>query len=100
MPTDHNILFKAMSFKDYENENEKLKLSKMLTAGQNPAVIKIADEIAKARAAGDFQRVKDLESFGKVYDKGVATDETGNMVAMQGYGDAVSGIEGAKAGAK
>jgi hypothetical protein len=64
--------------------------------GSTPAAIKVADEIAKARASGDTQRINDILASGKLYDRGVTVDENGNPIAMQGYGDAIGQIEGTK----
>ncbi len=65
-----------------------------------PAAIQIANEYAKARAAGDTQRMNDIALAAKIYDKGLSVDQNMAIGQIQGYAPAVAGIEGAKAGAK
>lgn len=75
-----------------ELDNQNRKLDYMTTSGsQLPAPVQIANEIAKARAAGDTQRVNDLSLAAKIYDKGVIADAGGNASSIPGYNNAVGG---------
>ncbi len=65
-----------------------------------PAAIQIANEYAKARAAGDTQRMNDIALAAKIYDKGLSVDQNMAIGQIQGYAPAIAGIEGAKSGAK
>ena len=68
--------------------------------GELPAPLKLANEYDKARKAGDFERMNDIASFAKIYDKGIV--DTGNGVGnMQGYVDARQELkQGESAGKK
>lgn len=79
-------------------DNESRKLDYLTTSGAGtPAAIRLADEIQKARKAGDTQRVNDLVLSGKVFDKGVYVDPSTNQpAAMPNYGAALGTNEGGK----
>lgn len=65
-------------------------------SSSTPAAVLIADEIAKARSAGDMQRVNDLLMTGKMLEKGVTlnADNTAGMIG--GYTGQLQNIEQAK----
>lgn len=91
-------------------QKESADLQKQLAIAQfksqNPgasniaSTIQIANEIQKARKAGDMQRVNDLTLSGKLYEKGITGDGNGGVTEIGGYSPTISGIEGAKSGAK
>lgn len=54
-----------------------------------PSAIQIADELKKARAAGDQQRINDLTLTAKIYDKGFMGDNNGGVTVIPGYTGAV-----------
>jgi len=110
---DYNILNSFKSIDDYRKANEEFQAKRLLMAAQTsrymdpradksslPAVIQIANEYQKARDSGDMQRVKDIETFAKVYDKGVASDQYGALSPLPNYANSVSSISGAKSGAE
>lgn len=98
---DLTVFDRIKTKQDFDREREAFQLQKLLKqqsiTGQNPAAIKVADELQKARAAGDVQRINDIIFATKGYDRGIVIDQNGNPVAMGGYGDAVGSIEGSKA---
>lgn len=61
-----------------------------------PASIALANEIQKAREAGDIQRVNDLLLSGKSLEKGMSLDADGNIVTMRGFTDSTGDISYAK----
>jgi hypothetical protein len=73
-------------------------------AGNSPAAIQIADEIAKARASGDVQRLNDIGAAAKMFDRGIGYGQDGGFSGLGGYGEALAGlkgqIKGAETGAK
>lgn len=101
MAVDLSVFGKSKTIADFQREEELFNLAKLKAKqdalGQNPASIKLADEIQKARAMGDTQRLNDLQMSAKLLDRGVVYDAMGNPMAMGGYGNAVGSIEGAKA---
>lgn len=98
MAVDLSVFDRIKSKQDYDREEEEFQIRKAALlaqkTGQDPASVKLANEIAKARAAGDTQRINDLMISAKTFDKGVVTDQFGNPIAMAGYGDAVGSIAG------
>jgi len=96
----YNSLKSMGSIGDYQKLEQEFQLKKaqalQAATGQDPASVKLANEIQKARAAGDTQRVNDLMMSAKTWDKGVVTDGYGNPVALGGYGDAVGSIAGTR----
>lgn len=76
------------------------KLANSLKGGDAPAAIQIANEYAKAREAGDIQRMNDIAMAAKSFDKGIMVNEQGAFNPLQGYGQAVGSIEAAKSGMK
>ncbi len=101
---DNSVFYNIKTKMDYDRAEEEFNLKKQLAArqamGQDPASVKLANEIQKARASGDLQRLNDLQMSAKLLDRGVVYDQMGNPMPMGGYGDAVGSIEGAKAGYK
>jgi len=83
-----------------ETQVLQAKLKSSLQGGDAPAAIQIANEYAKARAAGDVQRMNDIAMAAKSFDKGVMVNQQGAFNELQGYGQAVGGIEAAKSGMK
>lgn len=101
MPVDYQMLRKGTaSLGDYQRLQEEFELEKQKAvasaSGQDPASVKLANEIQKARAAGDTQRLNDLQMSAKLLDRGVVYDQMGNPIAMGGYGDAIGTIAGTK----
>lgn len=101
----YNTLKSVGSVGDYTRLQEEFDLKKQQAAiemqnaqrgGNLPAALQIANEYAKARAAGDTQRMNDIAISAKSFDRGVIYDQNGNPVAMGGYGDAVGSIAGIK----
>jgi hypothetical protein len=76
------------------------KLQSSLKGGDAPAAIQIANEYAKAREAGDIQRMNDIAMAAKSFDKGIMVNQEGAFNPLQGYGQAVGSIEAAKTGMK
>lgn len=69
--------------------------------GDLPAPLKLANEYDKARKAGDIQRMNDIASFSKIYDKGIAVEDSGNVGNIGGYVDARKELkQGESAGKK
>ncbi|MCF0075438.1 hypothetical protein LZD49_33475 [Dyadobacter sp. CY261] len=101
---DYNVFHKAKTVADFNREAEEHALRRQMlqqrSMGQTPAAVQIANEIAKARASGDTQRLNDIVQSAKLFDRGVVQDANGNPMAMGGYGDAVGSIAGDVAGAK
>lgn len=104
MAVDLGVFQRLKTKQDYDREAEEFQIRKLqamnAATGQDPASVKLANEIQKARASGDTQRLNDLVMSAKILDRGVMMDPTGNPYALGGYGDAVGSIEGAKAGYK
>jgi hypothetical protein len=104
MTVDLSVFDRLKTKADYDRAEEEFQIKKLAAIHANkatlPAALQIADEYAKARAAGDTQRMNDIAIAAKSFDKGVVYDQMGNPIAMGGYGDAVGSIEGAKAGYK
>lgn len=107
--TDYKILggFKGFSGAMQEAQDRALqqqlvqaKLVGGLGGGNAPAAIQIANEYAKAREAGDVQRMNDLAMAAKSFDKGIMVNQQGGFNPLDGYGQAVGSIEGAKSGMK
>lgn len=101
MPAPDLTVFSRLKTKqDFDREAEAFELEKIYKqralAGNDPASVKLANEIGLARRNGDTQRLNDLLLSAKTLDKGVVYDANGNPVAMGGYGDAVGSIAGAK----
>jgi len=106
MTSDYQMLRQGVAslgdFQKLQQEFEMKKqaaqadLVKAQSGGNLPAALQIANEYAKARAAGDTQRMNDIALSAKSFDKGVIQDANGNIVAMGGYGDAVGQIAGTR----
>lgn len=101
MPAPDLTVFSRLKTKqDFDREAEAFELEKIYKqralAGNDPASVKLANEIGLARRNGDTQRLNDLLLSAKTLDKGVVYDANGNPVAMGGYGDAVGSIAGTK----
>lgn len=100
MAVDLSVFDRLKTKQDFDRLEEEFQLRRqaaLKTAqGSTPAAIQIANEYAKARAAGDTQRMNDIAIAAKSFDKGVVYDQMGNPVAMGGYGDAVGSIAGTK----
>lgn len=78
---------------ELELAREKARIENQYRPAQaSPAAVQIANEIQKARQAGDTQRVNDLLLSAKMLDKGVIMDPGGNPVEMSGYGGVVGDI--------
>lgn len=106
---DYRILGGSKSITDYQRESDEAALKKQLTqaqimkaqqpgGGNLPAALQLADEYAKARAAGDIQRMNDIDAFAKTIDKGIAITQQGEFMERPGYGAAVGGINATKKG--
>jgi hypothetical protein len=94
---DLSVFGKIRTIDDYRRAEQEFMAKKRQNA---PASVQLANEIQRARASGDTNRLNDLIMSAKLMDRGVVTDQMGNPMAMQGYGDAVGSIEGAKSGYK
>lgn len=64
--------------------------------GKNPATITIANEIKKARDAGDTQRVNDLMMSGKMLEKGQGVDSEGSVIVLPGADNSTQNMSHAK----
>lgn len=97
---DLSVFSRLKTLDDYKREEEAFQIEKKYkmraNQGQDPAAIKIANEMARARQSGDVQRMNDIIMSAKMMDRGVVTDATGNPMAMGGYADAVGSISGTK----
>jgi hypothetical protein len=109
MPLDASAFDKIKTFADYQRADQEFQLKKQLAeqnmlkmqqGGDLPAALQIADAYAKARASGDTQRMRDIALAAKSFDHGVTIDAGGIAQPIQGYGQAVGSIEGAKSGYK
>lgn len=103
MTSDYKMLRAGVnSLSDFQRAQEEFELKKAQlkaqATGQDPASVKLANEIQKARASGDTQRLNDLQMSAKLLDRGVVYDQMGNPISMGGYGQAVGEIAGAKKG--
>jgi hypothetical protein len=107
MPVDLSVFSRIKSKADFDREAEDFALRKQLVQGRilgaqnggaDPAAIKIANEIGRARISGDTERLNDIITAGKLFDRGVVTDQFGNAVAIPGFGNAVGRIAGTKKG--
>lgn len=105
---DLSVFGNIKNFQDYQRAEDEFQLKKQLAAqkllqfqkgGNLPAALQIANEYAKARAAGDKQRMNDIALAAKSFDKGVMYGDDG-AETMPGYADAVGSIEGTKAAYK
>lgn len=75
----------------------KAKHPELATLGQQaPAAIQIANEVQKARKAGDIQRVNDLLGIQKVFEKGQVVNADGTITNQAGFTDAVKDTNYAK----
>ncbi len=68
---------------DMKKQLAQAQIQNQLSGGSSPAAIQIADEIAKARASGDQQRINDLYQVQKMGEKGWQVNPDGT-IAMQG----------------
>lgn len=98
MTSDYKMLRAGInSLSDYQRAQEEFELKKAQlkaqATGQDPASVKLANEIQKARASGDTQRLNDLQMSAKLLDRGVVYDQAGNPIAMGGYGQAIGEIQ-------
>lgn len=88
---DLSVFGRLRSFDDYQRLQEEFELKKQQAAasisGQDPASVKLANEIQKARASGDVQRLNDLQMSAKLLDRGVLMTPEGQAAAMAGYAD-------------
>lgn len=95
---DHNILLNQKSLGDYMNEAEdqqfkreiaKNKLARLMSGEDSslPAAVQIANEIQKARQAGDKQRLGDLMMASKMLklDSGITLGEDGSADFVPNY---------------
>lgn len=73
-----------------------IAMDKATRGVDSPASVKLANELQKARAAGDTQRVNDLLLSGKLLNKGVIFDDEGNADSIGGYNEVLSDQENAK----
>ncbi len=74
------------------------KLSGQVSDGNVPATIQIANEMQKAKAAGDVERFNLLNQVHKTMDRGVYVDpSTGRAQLMPGYGQTMGELSGYKA---
>jgi len=96
MGVDLSVFHKIKTKADFDREEElfqeRKRAAQVKATGQDPAAVKLANEIQKARASGDTQRVNDLMVASKSMDKGLIRDESGRVIAMGGYGDALGQI--------
>ena len=65
-----------------------------------PADVVFADELGKARDAGDNQRIQDLLLAKKALDKGQTVDDQGNIIAAPGAATAATELSEAKEAGK
>ena len=87
--------------RDMENRLLDIKAEAYAGGSHLPAAMQLANEFQRARGEGDTQRMNDLALFAKTMDRGLSYDpQTQAVVPMQGYGQAVGSIEGAKSGMK
>lgn len=101
MTSDYQMLRQGVaSLGDFQKLQQEFEMKKaqalQAATGQAPAAVKLANEIQAARAAGDVQRLNDLQMSAKLLDRGVVYDSSGNPMAMGGYGDAVGSIAGTR----
>ncbi len=99
---DLSVFDRIKTKQDFDRLNDEFMLKRKQALGTSPAAIQVANEIQRARATGDVQRLNDLQSASKIlkFDPGVYLGQDGQSAEIPGYSGVVSGIEGAKAGAK
>lgn len=84
-----------------DNMMTQLKQAYGNKQGSVSSTLQIANEMAKARAAGDNQRLSDIILSGKLADKGIVYDNEGNALTIPGYGSALGDLmQGKKEGEK
>lgn len=98
MASDYKMLRQGVTpLADYQRMQEEFELKKQKLAaeatGQNPASVKLANEIQKARASGDQQRLNDLQMSAKLLDRGVLMSPEGQAMVMQGYPDVLGKLK-------
>jgi len=108
MAVDLSVFGRQTSLIDAQREFEarkqaqqlqQLQVQKLVRGVDLPAPIQIANEIAKRQAIGDIDGANLLAQTAKIYDRGIQVDpNTGQIVPISGYGNAVGSIEATKAG--
>lgn len=78
------------------NEISDFRNAKTKTGGNVPAAIQLADEIGKARAAKDTQRLRDLQQSGKLLTKGQIETAQGGIELQEGVAGAEEELAEAK----
>ena len=103
MATDYRMIRQGVTpLADYQRLQQEFEMQKQLnqarmqslaSGGQDPAAVKLANEIQKARAAGDMQRLNDLQMSAKLLDRGVLMSPEGGATVMQGYPDVLGTLK-------
>lgn len=93
MASPSEVLKSRKTMLDYDLLQAEFERQKRSGLGQDPAAIKIANEIAVARATGDQQRLMDLQMSAKLLDRGVYMTPDGQTQVIGGYPDALSMLE-------
>lgn len=98
---DLSVFGKFRTKEDYDRAAAEFDLKKQLAAkelagGNDPAAIQIANEIAKARASGDQQRINDLYQIGKYGEKGWVVGQDGSISMQEGSLPAIYDAAAAK----
>lgn len=102
---DLSVYSKFRTMGDYDRMNQEFQLKKQLQQAQmqrqlsgddDPAAIQIANEMAKARASGDVQRMNDIALAAKSFDKGVIQNSDGSVSLIGGYAPAMGVLSEAK----
>lgn len=105
---DLSVFSRLKTKQDFDREAEAFELEKLAKQharnGNLPAALQIADRLTQLRASQDptaAQQIQDIQTAQKIVrvDPGIMLNN-GVPMELPGYGDVVSGIEGAKAGAK
>jgi hypothetical protein len=81
---------------DMKKQLAQAQIQNQLSGGSSPAAIQIADEMAKARASGDVQRMNDIALAAKSYDKGVIQNPDGSVSLIGGYAPSMGVLAEAK----
>jgi hypothetical protein len=102
---DISVFNKIRTLNDYNQANQEAAMQKQLqmaqlmqqaSGGNSPAAIQIANEMAKARASGDIQRMNDIALAAKSFDKGVIQNADGSVKLIGGYAPSMGVLSEAK----
>lgn len=83
-----------------KSQNTYSSYARALKGNNLPAPLQIAEAYEKARLAGDTNKMNQIATFSKVYEKNTQLDSMGNLAPIPGAPRAIGQLAGAKKGAE